>query len=226
MKHVHFFPLLLCLLTTNSAFAIDAVYEGDNGIRATVFESNCLACHSSELSGSSRNGAPSNVNFDSYDSAQDKGDRAIARAVNQMSMPPVFSGIPSLTQEQKDAMLAWQEAGFPQFADTEINATFDFSTLILDLPVVIVGNDKFSVTLNLFELPGSAFGFGFALQGAEPTSADSDKAATFAFDTGIVDIPEVELLNSGLANNKVSLQIQLIPGSSLQFDLITLQFMD
>ena len=80
--------IILCVIYSHTVFAIDPVYDGDNGIRAQVFATNCLFCHSSELTGSQRNGAPTNVNWDTYSAAAEKGDRAIVRAVELMSMPP------------------------------------------------------------------------------------------------------------------------------------------
>ena len=61
---VHLVPLLLYgLLVSQSVLAIDPVYEGENGIRTNVFETNCLGCHSSDLTGDERNDAPFLVNF-------------------------------------------------------------------------------------------------------------------------------------------------------------------
>lgn len=39
---------------TNHAFAIDPIYEGANGIREKVFATDCLVCHSSNLTGPDR----------------------------------------------------------------------------------------------------------------------------------------------------------------------------
>ena len=77
--------IILYVIYSHTVLAIEAVYDGENGIRAQVFSSNCLFCHSSELTGSQRNGAPSSVNWDTYDDAVENGDRAIVRAVDQMS---------------------------------------------------------------------------------------------------------------------------------------------
>ena len=86
--------ILFLFFITGHAFAIDPVYEGANGIREKVFATNCLDCHSSNLTGSARNGAPPSVNWDTYEATIPNAARAIVRAVNQMTMPPSFSGLP------------------------------------------------------------------------------------------------------------------------------------
>lgn len=103
--------------------AIEAVYDGDNGIRNRVLTV-CMQCHSSTLSGGARNGAPSPPNFNTYAGAILLGDYAVGRAV-EGSMPP--QGYPRLNAEQKAALLAWQAAGFPEksaaAADTQAPTT-------------------------------------------------------------------------------------------------------
>lgn len=200
--------IILYVIYSQTILAIDPVYDGENGIRAQVFATNCLFCHSSELTGSQRNGAPSNVNWDTFSAATARGDRAIVRAVNQMSMPPSFSGIPTLNQEQKEAILAWQQADFPRI---QTNATFDFSSQILTLPVVSVEESIFSATLQLITIPGSPLGFGFELITAELSEETSPTAATFFPETGTVEMPEIDLLNTSDNANKVSVQMVLIP---------------
>ncbi len=197
MKNRSLIFIILCFIFSQSVFAIDSVYEGEDGIRAKVFETNCLACHSSELSGSQRNNAPSGVNFDTFLSAIEKADRAVVRSVDRMNMPPSFFGLPTLDQEQKDAMLAWQQAGFPENLTTQTNATYDFNLLLLTLPVVNVGESTFVATLKLISLPGSSFGFGFILETADLIEESSATAASFIPATGVVEIPLVDLLNSG-----------------------------
>ncbi|NOQ15455.1 MAG: hypothetical protein GQ581_00170 [Methyloprofundus sp.] len=221
--------IFLYLICSHAVMAIDPVYDGDNGIRANVFASNCLACHSSELTGSQRNGAPSNVNWDTYSVALAKADRAVVRAVDRMSMPPSFSGLPTLTQEQKDAMLAWQQAGFPEteVVNIQSNATFDVTDLILTLPVLHVGELTYQATFKLIELPNSELGFGFNLESAELTDNTSATAATFIFETAIVEMPEVDILNAGDGANKINVQMQLIPNATLiQFAVTSIGFIN
>jgi len=100
------------VLINQAAMAIDAVYEGENGILSQVFPT-CLNCHSSQVSGSARQGSPTSVNFDTYQAALTSGDRAVLRGAGG-SMPP-FGNTP-LNDEQKTALTAWQSAGFPEAA--------------------------------------------------------------------------------------------------------------
>ncbi|MCK5666374.1 MAG: cytochrome c [Thiotrichaceae bacterium] len=216
--------IILYVLYSHTVLAIDPAYEGDNGIRAQVFATHCLFCHSSELTGGQRNGAPSNVNWDTYSAALEKADRAIVRAVDQMSMPPFFSGLPTLNQEQKEAMLAWQQAGFPRIPT---NATFDFSSLKMALPVVNVGESVYNATLQLVSIPNSTLGFGFELETAEPSEETSATAATFFPETGIVEMPEIDLLNNDDSGDKVNAQMIVIPGAvPLTFEVILVEFID
>lgn len=202
--------LLFLLLVTGRAFAIDPVYEGPNGIRAQVFATNCLSCHSSDLVGEARNGAPPSANWDTYEAALPNAPLAIVRAVDQMTMPPPSSGIPTLNEEQQAAMLAWQSAGFPQAATP--NSSFDGTKLTL--PVVNVGSQKFNATLGLTLLAESPTGFGFVLESAELTTASSDNAATYAPETGQALIPSVEVVQDGTLLDTVDTQLTLVAGSA------------
>ncbi|WP_027157130.1 c-type cytochrome [Methylobacter luteus] len=207
---------LFFFLITGQAFAIDPVYEGPNGIRAQVFATNCLACHSSEKVGAARNGAPPNVNYDTYEATEPNAERAIVSAVEEESMPPTGSGIPKLNDEQKAAMLAWQSAGFPREATTPpppsaTDSSFDGTTL--RLPVVNVGDEKFNATLDLIPLEDSPTGSGFELRSAELTTASSDNAATYTPATGIVTIPSVNLTTDGTSVGTEDAQLTLIPNS-------------
>ena len=216
--------IILYVIYSQTVLAIEPVYDGENGIRAQVFATNCLFCHSSELTGSQRNGAPSNVNWDTFSAAAERGDRAIVRAVNQMSMPPAFRGIPTLNQEQKGAMLAWQQAGFPRI---QTNATFDFTSQILTLPVINVGESIFSATLQLITIPSSPLGFGFELITAELSEETSTTAASFSPETGIVEMPEIDLLNTNDNANKVSVQMILMPNTApFTFEVTLVDFIN
>jgi cytochrome c5 len=204
--------LLFSFLITGHAFAIDPFYDGPNGIREKVFATNCLSCHSSALTGTARNGAPPGVNWDTYEATLPNADNAITRAVEAMTMPPAGTK-PLLNQEQKDAMLAWQSAGFPQAAaDTPINATFDGTTL--KLPVVNVGSQKFNATLRLTPLTSSPTGVGFVLENAALTTESSDTAATYDAASGKVLIPSVDVVQNGAVQDQVTnVELTLVPGS-------------
>jgi hypothetical protein len=204
--------VLFSLLITGHAFAIDPVYEGPDGIRAQVFATNCLDCHSSDKVGPDRNGAPANINWDTYEATQPNAERAIVRAVEEESMPPDGSGIPKLNEEQKAAMLAWQEAGFPRGADaTSTDSSFDGTTL--RLPVVNVGTQKFDATLELIPVEESPTGFGFELKNAALTTASSENPATYDPETGVVTIPSVNLTKDGATTGTEDARLTLIAGS-------------
>lgn len=191
-------------------------YDGPSGIFEQVFAINCVACHSSTKTGADRRGAPANLNWDNYATAASSGNRIIARAVTAKTMPPASSGIPTLDAEQQNAMLAWQAAGFPAIAPSTISdANFDYISLELKLPVVIVGAGSFEARLRFIPMAGSPTGVGFELFSATPTTATSPKAATYTASTGVVSIPEVLLLNSknSLQSNKVSVQLTRMAGT-------------
>ena len=65
----------------------------------------CSMCHSSDLSGSTRRGAPSSVNYNSESSASAKAEDA-ASEVFGGDMPPSNSGI-SLSEDEKQALYKW-----------------------------------------------------------------------------------------------------------------------
>jgi mono/diheme cytochrome c family protein len=212
--------ILFLFFITGRAFAIDPAYEGTNGIREQVFATNCLACHSSGLTGSARNGAPSSVNWDTYEATIANASRAIVRAVDQMTMPPSFSGLPLLNETQRTAMLAWQSAGFPRAAaiPTPV-ANYSFDSTILTLPVVNVGDQKFNATFRLSSTCNPNI-IGFALESAELTTASLDNAATFSSATGKIVAPLVQLVQNGASQGQLSVELTLITNSNpLQFVL-------
>lgn len=203
--------ILFLFFSTPHVFAIEPVYEGANGIREKVFASNCFVCHSSNLIGAARNGAPPSVNWDTYEATLPNASRAIARAVVDMTMPPFFSGLPLLDEEQRMAMLAWQNAGFPRASAV---ANYSFDSTILTLPVVNVGNQKFHATLRLTPLGSSPTGIGFVLESAELTTASSENPATFFPETGQVIIPIVDLVQNGVSQGIVRAELTLITDSN------------
>ncbi len=207
--------LFLFFITGQSFAAIDPVYEGANGIRAKVFATNCLDCHSSTLTGSARNGAPPTVNWDTYETTLPNADRAIVRAVQQMTMPPAFSGFPVLNEEQKAAMLAWQSAGFPRAAaTTSTTANFSYDSSILTLPVVNVGSQTYNATLRLSSNNSSPTGIAFVLESAQPTTASTGNAANFFPTTGQLTVPLVQLMRNGTIQGQVSAELALVQNSS------------
>ena len=77
-----------------------------------VFQSVCTNCHSSTKTGTSRNGAPADINFDQYASASAHAEQA-AIEVNVGAMPPAVAKI-TLTELQKTTLFNWAMCGAPQ----------------------------------------------------------------------------------------------------------------
>src|SRR5690606_31358410 len=154
--------------------------------------------------------------WDDYATAASFGDRIVARAVTAKTMPPASSGIPMLDAEQQAAMLAWQAAGFPATAASNVSdANFNYTNLELTLPVVIVGNGSYQAKLRFVPMASSPTGIGFELFSASQTTATSSKAATYNPATGAVTLPEVQLSNSPnqLPSNRISAQLTVVPGA-------------
>jgi len=135
MKYIQALTLLATSVTTANTWAITPTYDGTDGIKAMIFAKNCLACHSSQLTGSNRNGAPTPVNFDTYESAISKGTRAVIRAVQLGNMPPAFSPLSTLTDGQKQALKNWQVLNFPK---TDLPTIFTANTAELRIPIVYI----------------------------------------------------------------------------------------
>lgn len=62
---------------------------------AGFFDKNCNGCHSSELTGEARYGAPPGVDFDTEDGALALAERVHERVVVQETMPPGGGLLPS-----------------------------------------------------------------------------------------------------------------------------------
>ena len=137
MNKIILFTLLISLVLTNKAMAIDPVYEGGNGIKTLIFETNCNVCHSSTLSGDDRNDAPFKYNYDNYAAAVKGCDEAVKQAVGIMDMPPTFNDIRKLTDEQKQALTNWQQLDFPE---KYIPTVFIEGETTLSIPRVYVMN--------------------------------------------------------------------------------------
>jgi len=69
----------------------------------------CTNCHSSSLSGASRAGAPSDINFDKYDDAVMDADRAKSE-VEAGAMPPGGG----LSADEKAQIVDWASCDTPQ----------------------------------------------------------------------------------------------------------------
>jgi len=72
----------------------------------------CTMCHSSELMGPDRNGAPEDDNWDDYEEAVEHAE-LIAHEVFEGEMPPAASGI-TLTAAEEEELYLWALCGTPQ----------------------------------------------------------------------------------------------------------------
>ena len=72
----------------------------------------CTNCHSSDKSGADRKNAPTEVNFDVYESAAEHAHHA-AEAVEAGHMPPRGSGF-SINDAQRDQLIHWASCGSPE----------------------------------------------------------------------------------------------------------------
>ena len=106
---------------------------GYEDMRTNIFEETCLNCHSSEKSGSDRNGAPSSVNFDIYPRAVANADRGNIR-VQEGSMPPGDER----SDEQKSMFQNWINLNTP-FGDM---VTYDQISENLFEPVCLNCHDS------------------------------------------------------------------------------------
>lgn len=78
----------------------------------SAFSEVCTGCHSTSLSGSDRNGAPTSINWDDYDSARANAEEG-AEAVFEGEMPPAGAGA-TLTNAQKEELYLWALCGTPE----------------------------------------------------------------------------------------------------------------
>ena len=136
--------ILILTLLSSALFSAANAQEGDTrsfispdfwgkqGIKDKIIRPKCLGCHSSQLSGAERNGAPEGSNFDTYDDAKSQASKIIQRAVVDMDMPP--DPDQQLTDVEKKALQNWVKLGFPS---TGISGQYS-STGILTLPKVYV----------------------------------------------------------------------------------------
>ena len=133
------FALLTSTLIMQNAIATDPVYSGENGILEQIFAPKCLACHSSTLSGSERNGAPFLFNYDTYSEAVKTASAAVLHTVIIKDMPELFNGITPLNAEQRQAMSNWKNLGFPE---RDLPPIFLESTATLSVPKVYIMNSN------------------------------------------------------------------------------------
>jgi cytochrome c5 len=156
MKKINILTSVALCLIMGQALAIEPVYEGEDGIRAKVFATNCLACHSSELTGSTRNGAHDGDNVDTYVGAIALGDELIEEAVEKMDMPPESSGLLKLDDQQKQALKNWKALGYPE---KTLPTIYSSESTNLSLPQVYLKDANGDISLqwkaNMKIIPGT-----------------------------------------------------------------------
>ena len=87
-----------------------------------TFESNvkgivqvCLNCHSESKTGADRNGAPAQLDFDTFADVSARADDMLRRMGNTTSpMPPTASGLGPVSQQDQATFQAWIDAGKPE----------------------------------------------------------------------------------------------------------------
>jgi hypothetical protein len=83
-------------------------------MRPQVFQPVCMNCHNQAYAGLRRHGAPSNVNWDTYDgTTPTQKNRGFLRAIVEGTMPPAALGY-TLNNHQRALFSGWEENGFPE----------------------------------------------------------------------------------------------------------------
>ena len=78
--------------------------------QVTLLSETCASCHASTLSGTERNGAPTNINFDTYAGAMAHAEKAVSEVYGG-DMPP---GGEQLDEAKKQQLYLWGLCGTPQ----------------------------------------------------------------------------------------------------------------
>ena len=114
----------LSLVLLGSAFAAGCGGDDEEGLptvdcsgtipkfsEVALFSDSCSNCHGQDLAGTARNGAPVDINFDSYDSAKAHAEKAASEVYNG-AMPP--TGNEDFSEAQKQQLYLWSLCGTPQ----------------------------------------------------------------------------------------------------------------
>lgn len=87
----------------------DEEYINYHTVAQPFLRTYCTSCHSEQLSGPSRYGAPGNINLDTLKDARNWAQRIRARSIDSNTMPP--SG--GIRDEEKALLEKWLECGTP-----------------------------------------------------------------------------------------------------------------
>ena len=80
--------------------------QSQRDVGAFILFSTCLGCHSENLAGDLRHGAPAGLDFNDADAIAEMA-ADIVRTAEEGSMPPETAGVPPLSDEQVDALRAF-----------------------------------------------------------------------------------------------------------------------
>ncbi len=113
IKIISIFALFITIAACDDKQDPVQVFDGGSGGIVTyssdiqpLLETHCLSCHSASVSGADRNGAPLDVNFDTYDETYALADKSNQR-IQSGTMPP--SG--PLSDQEKEMFQEWIEDG-------------------------------------------------------------------------------------------------------------------
>ncbi len=101
-------------------------YDGDQGVRANIFNSNsqkrCLDCHDSSLTSGNRNSAPLGVDFDTYGNATASDNEVRANARVQAGTMPVDESLVAqpLNSSEMALIQGWANDAFPKTAPPDV----------------------------------------------------------------------------------------------------------
>jgi len=123
----------------------------------------CTPCHASNLEPDERSGAPVGLDFDSYDNVVAVAN-LIASSIEDERMPPVGG----LSQDERDAFVAWVECGTPRGEATE--------------PVPQMCDAPVTVTAGELDCTDAAQAQGVTVSGDLAPTADQSCVCTVAGD--------------------------------------------
>jgi uncharacterized membrane protein len=86
---------------------VEVVYSSNVATIKPILDTYCIECHSSELSGADRDGAPQGIDFDTYEGAVANA-QAGNNEIQSGGMPPSGDG---LTAEEKRLFQLWLDTG-------------------------------------------------------------------------------------------------------------------
>ncbi len=98
---------------TATAYTIPDTVSYATHMKPLVFEQVCMNCHNSAYTGAERHGAPSDVNWDTYNGTTTlKKDHGTERAQSGTMPPFGFHATINLTDSQKALFQKWKDGGY------------------------------------------------------------------------------------------------------------------